>query len=101
MVHPVTQTVRMALVNLADGNVNLEAIVDFLLSALGSVDDADGKNIIDFLKCHVLVLHLIPNGIRAFHTCLELILEAHLVKFLTDGGSELLKKRVTLRLRGG
>ena len=100
MVHPVAQTVGMALVNLADCHVNLEAVVDLLFRRLRPVDDPYGKNIIDLLEGDVLVLHLVPDGIRALHARLDFIPESHLVKFGTDRSRELCEKRVTLRLRG-
>ena len=76
MVEPVAQTVGMTLVYLADGYVDVEAFVHFIFSYLRSENDANGENVIDFVERHVLVLHLVPNGIRTLDTCLDLIFHA-------------------------
>ena len=97
MVQPVAQTVGMALVYLADGNIDIEAFVHLVGSALWSHDDANCKNIVDFIKGNVLVLHLVPDGIRALDTCFDLVIHTQLIQFLTDRSSELCKEGVALR----
>ena len=97
MVQPVAQTVGMALVYLADGNIDIEAFVHLVGSALWSHDDANCKNIVDFIEGNVFVLHLVPDGIRALDTCLDLVIHTQLIQFLTDRSSELCKEGVALR----
>ena len=101
MVEPVAQTVGMTLVYLADGHIDIEAFVDLVGSFLGCEDDAYGKDVVYFVEAYVLVLHLVPNGIRALYTCLDLILYAHLVEFLPDGLCELREEGVALCLSVG
>ena len=78
MTQPVTQAVGMRLVNLRDGNIDVEALVDLLLPFVGCEDDADGKDVIDLFEGDMLVLHLVPDGVRCLYTFLDLILDTHL-----------------------
>src|SRR3712207_3700164 len=80
MVKPVAKAVGMALVNLAYGHINVETFVDFVLPCLGRKYDSDGQYVINFIKSNVLILHLIPNGIRTFHPCLDVIFYPHSVQ---------------------
>ena len=70
----------MRLVDLRDGYVNLETLVDFVLAVVGCEDDAHGEDVIDLLKADVLVLHLVPDGVGAFYTFLNLIFDTHLLE---------------------
>src|SRR5574344_177385 len=80
MIQPVTQSVWVTLVNTADSNVYVETFVNFFFTNFWFKDNSYGKNIIDFLKCYVLVLHLIPNRIRAFYASLNFVFQSNLVK---------------------
>ena len=62
---------------------------------LWAENDSHGENVVDFLKGDMLVLHLVPNGIRAFHTFLEHILYAHVVESLAYGRRELVEEFVS------
>ena len=84
MVQPVAQTVGMAFVYFADGDIDVETLVDFLFSVFGCENDAHRKDVVDFLKGHMLVLHLVPNGIRAFHSGLYLIFHSKGIQGLPD-----------------
>ena len=88
----------MALVNLINSYIYLETIIDFLVWTLRFIDYTDCKNIIYLFKCYMLILHLIPNGIRALHTCFKFIFKAHIIKSLTDWSGKLLKKSIALSL---
>ena len=101
VVHPVAQTVGVRLVYAVDCDVYLEALVDFLRAFLRRIDDAHSKNVVDFVERDVLVLHLVPNGIRTLHARLQFVLYAHLVESFTYRSSEVLEKHVALRLRVG
>ena len=97
MVQPVAQTVGMALVNLADGYIYVETFVHLVGAHLRRHDDANSQNVVDFIEGNVLVLHLVPNGIRALDTCLDLVIHAQLIQFFTDRSGELCKEGVALR----
>ena len=100
MVEPVAQTVGMRLVYLAYGHIDVEALVDFILALLWGEDDEHGQDVVDFIEGDVLVLHLVPDRVRALDTLLELILQPHLVEGITDGLGELVEEFVA-RLPGG
>ena len=54
----------------------------------GGVDDADGKDVEHLVEGNVLLLHLHPDGVWAFHSRLDGIVDAHFVKALADGRDE-------------
>ena len=99
MVHPVAKSIGMTLVYLTDGDVDLEAVIDFFFLRLRLIDDSNSKDIIDFFECYMFILHLTPNGVRALHTCFQLIFKAHLIEFFADRSSKLIKESVALCLR--
>ena len=101
MVDPVTQTVGVALINLVERHVDLEAFVDLILPLLGGEDDAHGEDVVDFLEGDVLVLHLAPDGVGTLDASLDVVLEAHLVERLADGRGEVVKHLVALGLGHG
>ena len=76
MVQPVAQTVGMTLVDFTDGYVDIEAFVYFVCSHLWCKDDAHSKNVVNLIEGNVLVLHLIPNRIRALHACFDFVFYA-------------------------
>ena len=47
MVHPVAKSIGMTLVYLTDGDVDLEAVIDFFFLRLRLIDDSNSKDIID------------------------------------------------------
>ena len=98
VVDPVAQAVGVALVNLVERHINLETLVNLIFPLLGREDDAYGENVVNLLKGDVLVLHLAPDGVGAFDACLDVVLEAHLVERVADGGGEVVKHLVALRL---
>ena len=98
MVHPVAQSVGVRLVYLADSYVNLEALVDFLRTHLRRIDDAHRKDVVYFFEGDMLVLHLVPDGVGAFHACLQFVLYAHAVESLAYGSGELCEERIALCL---
>ena len=86
---PVAETCGVGLVYLGQGGVDAEAFV-LLVGAVGwGKDDTYGQDVEHFLKGYVLLLHLTPYRIWALDAGLERVLHAHLVKFLTDSGCEL------------
>ena len=101
MVDPIAQAVGVRLVNLAYRHVNVEALVHLLFTLLRLEDNPHGQDVIYLVERYVLVLHLVPNGIRAFHTRLDFILQPHLVENLADGGGETCEQRVAPFLRAG
>ncbi len=50
MVKPVAQSVGMRLVYLADGDIDVEAFVDFVFPVFWCEYDSYGKYIVNFLK---------------------------------------------------
>ena len=72
-----------------------------MVSFLRNKDDSDGQYVVDFLEGHVLVLHLVPNGVRAFHARFDLILNAHAVERLANGSRKAGKQLITLLLCEG
>ena len=99
MVHPIAQAVGVRLIYLTDSHIDIEAFVYLLFLFLRLEDDAHGKDIINLVERHLLLLHLVPYRIRALHTCLYLILEPHLVECLPYGSRELFEKFITGFLR--
>ena len=47
----------------------------------------------------MLVLHLVPNGVRSLHACLEFVVDTHLVERLFYRTGELTEEHVALFLR--
>ena len=90
----------MTLVNLRDSYVYLETLVDFLVTILGCEDDANSQNVIDFVKRHMLVLHLRPNAVRRFHAFLDFVFDAHLLQFRFNGDCEFVEQLMTLGMCG-
>ena len=99
MAEPVAQTVGVTLVDLADGHVDIKALVDLLLRDMGREDDSYGKDVVDLLKRHMLGLHLVPDGVGALHTCQDLVVHTHLIQRLADGLGELLEESLALLFR--
>ena len=66
MAHPVAESVGMGFVDLGQSYVDVEAIVDFFFRMMRRKDNADGKDVEDFIKRNVLVLYLRPNRVGAF-----------------------------------
>ena len=97
MVQPVAQTIRMALVNLTDGYIYVETFIHLVGAHLRCHDDANSQDVVDFIEGNVLVLHLVPNGIRALDACLDLVIHTQLIQFLTNRSGELCKEGVALR----
>ena len=89
MTEPVAQTVGVGLVDLTDGDIDIEALVDFLCTVLGGEDDADSKDVVNLIEGDVLVLHLVPDGVGTLHTLLDGVVDTHAVERLTDGGCKL------------
>ena len=96
MVEPVAQTVWMTLIYLADGYIDIEAFVHLVCPFFRGKDDADCQNIVDFVERDMLVLHLVPDGIRALNTGFDLVFYAQLIEFFTDRGGKLCKEIVAL-----
>ena len=94
MVEPVAQSVGMRLVYLTDGDVNVETFPDFLLALFGSEYDAHGKYVVYLFEGDMLVLHLVPDGVGAFHPFLQCVFDAHLVESLLDGLCKLVEEFV-------
>ena len=94
MVEPVAQSVGVRLVYLADGDVNVETFPDFVLALFGREDDAHCKNVVYLLEGDMLVLHLVPDGIGAFHPFLQCVFDTHLVESLLDGLCKLVEEFV-------
>ena len=101
MVHPVAESVGVRLVYLADSHIYLEALVDFLRTHLGRVDDAHRKDVVYLVEGDMLVLHLVPDGVGTFDACLQFVLYSHAVESLANGSGELGEERIALRLRVG
>ena len=66
MAHPVAQTVRMRLVYLGDGNVNVETVVEFFFYVMWLEDDKDSKYIKYLLKKNNICLHIFEDRIDLF-----------------------------------
>ena len=98
MIKPVAKSVGMTLIYAADSHIDVETFIDFFGSYLRFKYDSDGKNIVDFLKSYMFVLHLIPNRIRAFHTGFNLIFDAHMVESFADWSRKLCEKFVAFLL---
>ena len=84
----------MGFVDLRDGDIDLEALVDLIFAILGGEDDAHSEDVVDFFKRHVLVLHLVPDGVGALHAFLNLIGDAHLLQGILDGTRKLIEELI-------
>ena len=84
MAYPVAQAVWVRFINLGYGYVYVKALVEFFFRIFGTEDDTDGQNIIYFFKCDMLGLHLVPDGIRGFDSCYQLIADTHFVQLCAD-----------------
>ena len=94
MRQPVAQTVGVTFIYLRDSDIDVEALVDFLLAVVGGEDDANSKDIIDFIEGDVLVLHLVPNGVGRLDALFDVVFYAHLVQRLLNRCSELIEEFV-------
>ena len=91
MVHPVAQAVRVWLVYLREGDVDVEAFIEFFRHRLGLEYDADGQDVVDFLEGDVLGLHLVPDRVGGLDACLDFIFQSHLVELCANGVGKLLE----------
>ena len=99
MTQPVAQSVRMTLIDFRYGYIDVEALVDFLFALIRREDDAHSQDIVHLVKGHMLVLHLVPDGVGRLYAFLNLILYAHLVEGFLDRSCKLVEQFVT-RLLG-
>ena len=86
MAHPVAQAVGVRLVYLVDGHIDVETFVDLFLALFGLEDDTHGEDVVYLVEVDMLVLHLVPDGVGAFHPCLDVVFQSHLVECLTYRG---------------
>ena len=70
----------MALVDFAQGDIDIEALVNLVCPHLWSEDYAHGKNVVYLVEGDMLVLHLVPDGIGTLYPGLNLVLYTHGVK---------------------
>ena len=96
MAYPVAQAVWMRFVNLGNGHVNVEAVVQFLFQVAWGENDAHGQQVVNLLEGHMLGLHLVPDGVDGLDTCQDMILQSHLVQFHPYGSGKFLEHLVTL-----
>ena len=101
MAQPVAETFGMGLVDVAGNGIDVKAIRDFVFFRLGVEDDAYGQDVIDFLKGHVLVLHLAPDAVGRLDAGLYLILDMLLVESLADGGRKFVEGRIQVLPHAG
>ena len=94
---PVAQAIRIGLVEVGHKGIHLPGI-GFFLFEFRLEDDADGEHVVDVLKGHLLLDHLVPNREDAFGAPLDFELEAFALQFLLDGQDELVHKPRTYRL---
>ena len=78
--HPVAQAVGMRFVYFGYGHVYVEAVVQLLFHIAGFEDDAYGQQVIDFLKRHVLGLHLVPDRVNGFYAGENAVFQSHLIQ---------------------
>ena len=84
MAYPVAQAVWVRFINLGYGYVYVKALVEFFFRIFGTENDTDSQDIIYFFKCDMLGLHLVPDGIRGFDSCYQLIADTHFVQLCAD-----------------
>ena len=95
MTQPVAQSVWMTLVDFRYGYIDVETLVDFFFALVGCEDDAHSQDVVHLVKGHMLVLHLVPDGVGRLYAFLNLILYAHLVEGFLDRSCKLVEQFVT------
>ena len=98
MGYPVTESLRMTLIELRESQINIETVNVLTIFCLWFKYYPDGKDVENFAERQMFALHLAPYGIRTFHPCLHLVLVPHLVKFLLYGVCEVGKQLLAFLL---
>ena len=98
VVDPVAQTVGVRLVDLAYRHIYVEAFVDFLFTFLWLEDYSYSQNVVNLVEAYVLVLHLVPDGVGAFHPGFYFIFKSHPVESLLYWTCKVVKQTVERRL---
>ena len=96
--HPVAEAVGVAGVELAESNVDVEAVAGFAFRRAWLEDDADGQDVVDFVESEVLRLHFRPDGVGTFDPRLYLVAQSFLVEYLAYGLREVVEEGLALRL---
>ena len=77
------------------GYIDVKAVIQFFLHVAGLEDDAYGKQVVDFLKRHVLCLHLVPDGVNGFDAGKNTVFQPHFVQLGTYRGGKFFENLVT------
>ena len=77
LVHPVAQTVGMGVVQLCECYVYVEALVVLVTSFARIEYDTYCKYVVYILKCHMLLLHLVPDGVGRFYATYNPVFQPH------------------------
>ena len=96
VVHPIAQSIGVALIEFTNCYINLETLVSLVLSFFRFKHYSNSQNIVYFFEWNVLCLHFVPNRIWTFHTRFYLVFQPHLVEFCTNRGCKVLEKRFAL-----
>ena len=86
---PVAHTFRVALVHIGNDTEHLPAL--HLLAFRWRVeDDANGKEVIDAIHIHMLLLHLLPDGMDALRAAFHMVVQTCSLEFLVERFQETL-----------
>ena len=96
---PVAQTFGVGAIHISHDTVNLPAVL-FLALGLGIQDDADGKQVVDAFKLTPLLLHLLPDGVDALRTSLDVELQSCSAQFFLNRGYKLADVLIARSLSG-
>ena len=82
----------MGFVDGGGGGVDAPTLGYFVFfDAVPLKDDSGCEYVVDFVKGHLLLLHLVPDAIWGLDACFKLVFESCGVKFFLDGGDELIE----------
>ena len=98
MGEPVAKTFRVGLVHAAEGYIYTETLIDFVLTGLWFIYNANSKDVVYLIEGDILLLHLIPDRVGAFYASLDGVFDTHLVESLSNRIREGLKQCLTLRI---
>ena len=95
MSDPIANSVRMGIIDIGQCHIDIEAL-RFFERQIGRVeDDADCQDVVDFLKRHMLVLHLHPDGVRSLDALFDFVLDVHGIQTSSDRCCESIKYGLT------
>ena len=97
-VHPVAQAVGMGVVQLCERNVDIETFVVLVSAFVRLKYDTHCQDVENVLKSHMLLLHLVPDGVGCLYAAYYAVFESHCIQLFANGLGKLAVEDITFIL---